>query len=392
LRNGQLGRTPVITDNDPKPSICFVAHLAYGALTGGSSGFIGGVERQTSLMAKWFAARGYRVTFLTWDEGQPEGTVVDGVRVIKMCRRDEGLSGIRFFHPRWTSLNAAMRQADADVYYQNCGEYVTGQVAMWCRRHRRRFVYSVASDPDCDARLPEMKAWRVRVLYRYGLRHADCVIVQTNKQRQMLRSSFGLESTVLPMPCPDISSNEAARACLARRQPFRVGWVGRFVEMKRLELLLDLAEAMPDIAFEVVGGSTVRTDYVRSLERRAGMLPNVRLHGMLSRNDMQGFYNRISCLCCTSAYEGFPNTVLAAWCCGLPSVSTLDPDRLIEQRGLGVHADNIDGLKAGLTLLIESPETWRRASENARRYYVETQSVEVVMPRFEQVILGLPDH
>lgn len=35
--------------------ICLVAHFAYGALAGGEHGHIGGVERQTSLMAKWLA-------------------------------------------------------------------------------------------------------------------------------------------------------------------------------------------------------------------------------------------------------------------------------------------------------------------------------------------------
>jgi len=50
----------------PDPlSICFVPHYAYGAMAGGNSGHIGGVERQTSLMARWFAARSHRVSMLT---------------------------------------------------------------------------------------------------------------------------------------------------------------------------------------------------------------------------------------------------------------------------------------------------------------------------------------
>ena len=117
--------------------LCFVAHNAYGAVAGGASGMIGGIERQQSLMAKWLAKRGHRVSMITWDEGQEDGVEIDGVRVFKVCRRDSGTPGLRFFWPRWTSLCAAMSRADADVYYQNCGEYVTGQVAMWCRRNHR---------------------------------------------------------------------------------------------------------------------------------------------------------------------------------------------------------------------------------------------------------------
>ena len=83
--------------NEGKPHICLVAHYAYGALIGGSNGHIGGVERQTSLLAKWLAAKGYPVSMVTWDEGQTDGREIDGVSVYKLCRKDAGGKGVRFF-------------------------------------------------------------------------------------------------------------------------------------------------------------------------------------------------------------------------------------------------------------------------------------------------------
>src|ERR1041385_9072964 len=112
-----------------KPSICIVSHNCYGAIHGGNSGFIGGVERQTSFLAWWLAANGYRVSLLTWDEGGGPEEMIKGVRVIKICNQKSGLRGVRFFHPKWTGLIRAMRRADADVYYHNFSECVTGQVA-----------------------------------------------------------------------------------------------------------------------------------------------------------------------------------------------------------------------------------------------------------------------
>ena len=70
-------------------------------------------------MAKWLAGRGCKVSMLTWDEGQADGEIIDGVKVFKLCRKDDGIKGLRFFWPRWTSLNVAMKRADADIYYQN---------------------------------------------------------------------------------------------------------------------------------------------------------------------------------------------------------------------------------------------------------------------------------
>src|SRR3990170_4082161 len=94
-------------DERSRTKICIVSHQAFGALSGGTRGHVGGVEWQTSLLAKWLAGRDYRVSLVTWDEGQPPGLEVEGVRVYKLCRRDEGIPGLRFFYPRWTSLNDA---------------------------------------------------------------------------------------------------------------------------------------------------------------------------------------------------------------------------------------------------------------------------------------------
>ena len=185
------------------PRICIVSHAAFRALTGSTTGHIGGVEHQTSLLAKWLVARGYAVDFVTWREGEEAEAMVDGVRLLTVCRQDEGLPGLRFVFPRWTSLIAALRRSDADVYYHNTAECVTGQVGLWCRAANRRFVFSAASHADCDATLPCLPRLRERVLYRLGLRLASAAVVQTEMQRQMMQSNFARASEVIPMPCPE---------------------------------------------------------------------------------------------------------------------------------------------------------------------------------------------
>lgn len=51
-----------------KPHICLIVPNAYGAMAGGRSGHIGGAEHQTTMTARWFAAKGYPVSLVTWDE------------------------------------------------------------------------------------------------------------------------------------------------------------------------------------------------------------------------------------------------------------------------------------------------------------------------------------
>lgn len=367
----------------PTCRICFVSHSAYAAMRGRTDGQIGGIERQQAMMAKWLARRGHAVSMLTWDEGGPEEETIDGVRVIKICRQRAGLPGMRFFHPKWTRLNRAMRQADADVYYQNCGECFTGQAAMWTRRHGRRFVFSVASDADCDPALAELASRRERWLYRYGLRHADRVIVQTCRQQEMLLEGFHRQSVVIPMPSEGVT--DAGPRRLGDR-PRRVLWIGRVCEVKRPDRLLEVARGCPQLQFDMVGPAG-EDDYARRVLAEAGSVANLRVHGAVAFGDVARHYHQAAALLCTSNYEGFPNTFLEAWSCGLPVVSTFDPDGLIAREGLGAVAADVPGLLAALGRLLQDEPLYLRCSANARRYFLANHPVEEVMPRFEQVFL-----
>ncbi len=377
-----------MTSNTKKNlNICIVAHFAYGAMTGGSSGHIGGVERQTSFMARWLAARGHKVSLVTWDEGQPDSTEIDGVRILKVCKQDEGVRGIRFIHPRWTSLNKALRKADADIYYQNCGEYVTGQVAMWCRKWGRKFIYSVASDADCDGRLPQMTKLYERLLYRHGIRNTNRIIVQTQTQQEMLNKYFGLRSIVIPMPCPGPIEKEFMSRRLPGIREQRILWVAKFTKQKRPDRFIELVKRCPDLKFDMIG-PVYESDYTNSILDQSKELSNLTIHGAVPRDRIKTFYENSVCLCCTSDQEGFPNTYLEAWSYGLPIVSTFDPDCLIAEKGLGKVAADVTGLEKGIRMLLESPDLWQAVSFKARQYYLENHSIDRVMPLFEQAFSG----
>jgi glycosyltransferase involved in cell wall biosynthesis len=361
-------------------NVCIVAHMAYGALSG-TGGHIGGVERQTTMLARWLAQRGHRVSMITWNEGQPHDAAIDGVRAIALCRQDHGLPGIRFFHPRWSSLIDALRAADADVYYQNCAEYVTGQVALWCRSNGRRFVYSSASDADCDPQLPLLTTRRERFLYRAGLKRADRVIVQSSRQQQMLRAHFGLDSTVIPMPSPDPS---AGRPFFPVRDTRRVVWIGRICEVKRPDRLLDLADRCSGVSFDLVGPGDGSRFADATLER-ARSCTNVTVHGPLTSTGVGTLLSQAACLCSTSDTEGFPNTFLEAWSYAVPVLSMFDPDDVIRRNRLGWIAAGSQVLASLLEQVLADDEGRKQASANARTYFLQTHTAERVMPRFESL-------
>ena len=383
-----------------KPRICLVAHNAFGALTGIPTGHIGGIERQQSSMARWLSRQGYEVSMVTWDEGQ-EQDVYAGVRIITTCKRNAGLRGVRFFHPRWTSLHQALRIADADIYHYNCGDLGLGQVVLWCQRHGKASIHSVANDPDCDPQLPHLKPLREKLLYRYGLRHANCITVQTHSQQKRLEEGFGISSQVVGTPndsslhpqnerCQKSGTSHTSHTFLDEPdEPLRVLWAGRFVEQKRFDWLLDIAERCPHLTFDVVGGANSDSGYASALMQRAQTLSNVVLHGKVPYVQMASFYQQADILFGTSRYEGFPNVFIEGWSYGLPVVSSFDPDDVISTYGLGSVAKDLDGLATALCRVAACPADRQRFSIAAQNYYGENLTIDAVMTRFESLFLKL---
>jgi len=385
--NLRLPDTPVQWRRSPSPThVCFVSLTAYPLIAGREDLLhIGGAQVQQLLIARELVSRGHRVSFVVLDHGQPDGIEHDGVRAYKTCRRDAGLPAVRFVHPRWTSLWRALSRVDADVYYQRGAGAETGQVALWCEWAARPFLFAAACDADCDARLIYLPTRRERVLFRHGLRHASAVIAQTNRQAASLRASFGVEAAVVPGCSPDPFEPAALEPQLPQADEPRVLWVGRFHTWKRPEWLLDLAETMPDVIFDVVGAAPA-DPRARRLADRAARLTNVRMHGQVAHREMGRFYRQAGLLLCTSPVEGYPNTYLEAWALGRPVVGTVDPDDVVRRHRLGAVADSVPGLATAIRHLLSSSPAWLECSRNARRFFVENHTVRSAVDRFNRVL------
>jgi glycosyltransferase involved in cell wall biosynthesis/ubiquinone/menaquinone biosynthesis C-methylase UbiE len=365
--------------------ICIVANNAYGALTGGESGHIGGVERQTALLSEWLIKHGHRVSVITWNEGGAAIEIVNGVEIIKLCKISDGLPILRFFTPRWTSLNKALAIANADIYYHNCIEYLTGQIALWCKKRHKTFIYATASDTDCRPDLINKKKIRERNLFKYGLKNASLIIAQTDKQKKLLKENFKLESVVIPMPgTPALHYDQHAIESEQFTQN-KIIWVGRICEVKRLEWFVEAAEKLPDFEFEVIGPFDHKDNKYNELILKIESMPNISFLGKINKGDLHYIYKKAAVLCCTSIVEGFPNTFLEAWSYQTPVVTTFDPDNVIQKEKLGITVSNISELIEALSLIMNNVELRARYSRNALAYYTKKHSIEKVMHQYESM-------
>lgn len=290
---------------------------------GGGDGWSGGAELQAYRLAYALAERGLRVAQIVLDEpGLPSR--VDGVDLITQQGSRRGPRGMRRLPSYWSALH----RADASVYVQRCAGFATGAVGTFARLRGRAFVYSVSSDVDLyqgpltprDAAIKDI-----------GLRLAHRVVTQTRSQQSIAAAMFGAKATLIRSFSEPVSLVRTPEAFL---------WIGGLIEYKNPLACLDLAALVPDAQFVMVGTPRAGSEGLAAeVSARAEALPNVRLTGPCPRRELFSLYGRAVALLNTSEFEGFPNTFLEAWACGVPVLAlNVDPDGVIAQHGLGAVA------------------------------------------------------
>ncbi len=379
----------------PKHDICFVGLKCYDLLTGAAvPRYLGGIEKLLVSMARGLCARGLKVAFITYDHGQVDAEVVDGITIYKCFATADGYPGVRFFHPRMTKLWSAMRRAEAALYFQMGAGTETGNVALGCQyfvKPKSVFVFSVASDKDADSEGLKRLPRRERSLYLYGLKSADLLIAQTAKQKEMLKSSLGFDSMVMAMPIETPDRVDITEKANRRPERHHVLWVGRIIETKRLEFLFEVAVRCPDVIFDVVGTPNQQSGYYKALVEQAEALPNVILHGRVEEGVLPRLYRDSSLLVCTSVLEGFPTTFLEAWSHGVPVVTTFDPDDIVANNRLGRVVTDVNEMVSALTAMTTSPQVWQLAAQATVDYFDRHYTLDAILPVFESRCAALID-
>lgn len=369
--------------------LCFVAPRAWPVLSRDPHiKEAGGAEVQQSILARLFAARGDRVSMITLDYGQPDRAVVDGVTVYKTFRLAEGVPGLRFLHPRLSSMWRAMREVDAELYYFRSAGMWLWFVNRFCRRHGKRSIYAGASDKDFVPDIGgQMRHPRDRWLYRRGLAQVDGIVAQNEYQRKTCRETYGREAVVIPS-CYDIPAQSRA----ARPSPRLAShgdcvlWVAMIQPNKRPERFLELAARLPHRRFVMVGGPRPGCDALyEQIRARAAALPNVEFKGFQPLAQVEPWFDRARVLVNTSVFEGMPNTFLQAWARGVPTLATVDvgaPSAYTVFHDDAVAAAEIERLFA-------DEVHWRARANACRAYFDGKYAPESVLAHYDAFFEGL---
>ena len=365
--------------------ICFVGLDNYPVINPDfGDRYIGGESVQQTLLARAFRDRGYDVTMVVKDIGQPlADEVIDGIRLLKTFRQTDGLPILRFIHPRMTSIFSALSLANADIYYQSCAGTLTGYVANFCARRRRTFIFRVAHDTDCIPGEQLIRYRRDRMIYEYGLRRAHLVAAQGTHQQDLLKQHYSLDSTPINMTV------EIPELLTTNEKTIDVLWINNLRPFKCPELVLELARKLPTVNFSMIGGPVVaHTDLYESVRKGANELPNLTFHGQVPYHSVNNYISSSKLFINTSESEGFPNSFLQAWARAVPVISFFDPDGLIAKMRIGEVPKSIDEMAGHISTYLLDQEKTALTGQRSREFIVENYGPAAVIEAYESEILG----
>jgi glycosyltransferase involved in cell wall biosynthesis len=365
-----------------RPHVCFVTPHAWPVISADASiARVGGAEVQQTVLARLFAANGYRVSMICLDYGQQDRAVIDGVTVHKAFRPHAGVPMLRFLHPRLTAIWRALRSVDADIYYCRAAGMRVGLVAEFCRRHGKRSIYAGASNMDfAPEQGGKIRFARDRWLYRRGLARVDRIVAQNEVQRASCLATYGRQAVVIPscyQPPPNAAAAQAPGDCVL--------WVGTLRAGKRPELFLELAARLPHRRFVMVGGPDPKEAALfERMRREAARHANVEFTGFLPLAQVETRFDAARVLVNTSQYEGMPNTFLQAWSRGVPTLATVEVGTPVHRQ----FGDLLEGLRE-LEALFADQNHWENASRRCREHFQRSHSGAETLERYGRLFAEL---
>jgi glycosyltransferase involved in cell wall biosynthesis len=154
-------------------------------------------------------------------------------------------------------------------------------------------------------------------------RYIDSVITDNQRFARQLQQDYGFPQGLFHCvyhPTDRVSSVPIVCRSVGARK--RLLWASRFAPEKRLDLLLQIATALPEIEFHLFGDAGHHTAELEVTVTALRELENVRLRG-----EFDGFsslpIDEFSAFVYTTSSDGMPNVVVEAMASGLPVIAPM---------------------------------------------------------------------
>lgn len=356
--------------------VCFIAPKAYPLFNPDVKKVFGGAEVDFYFLATELAKdKNFEVSFVTADYGQQKTEIIQGVKIIKTLTFNENplFGAIKI----WRGL----READARIYFQEAASWGTFLVALFCKLHKRIFIYRTASEQECDGTYLKQHYFAGKA-FRWSLRNALKTVAQNETDKNNLEQTAGICSIVIP--------NAHRLPVLREAQRDIILWVGRSVRSKRPELFIQLAEKIPDERFTMICQRATGDEKYEELLARARRVKNLHFIEHVAFCDIGSYFQRAKVFVSTSELEGFPNTFIQACNYAVPILSLkVDPDGFINSYNCGMSCnDDWQRLVDSLKVMLQEQRCLEFGT-NARKYVEEHHDAAKITEQYKSMFIKL---
>jgi glycosyltransferase involved in cell wall biosynthesis len=352
---------------------------------------LGGMERQTHLLARNLVARGHRVRVLTARfPGLGAHEMLDGVEIERLQLG----SG-----DRWTRMGgylarlaaALLAQRDfAQLVQVQQTFYPAAAAALATLPLRVPLVVSNrGSGPEGGVAL--MRSLPLgRVVLQLLRRRATCIVTNDEMEQEMREEGFAKLVRIpngVEMPVLDAEARAEARRALGLSGNV-VLFLARLEPVKRVALLLRAwaSGPRPGATLLIVGEGAERPLVERAAKEAA---PDrlVRFDGPTT--DPSRYFRAADLFVLPSITEGLSNALLEALAHGVPAIgSDISGNRQIlsrEDLGLLFPSENEAALSMAIARLLAAPDEAKRLGSLAREHVAQNFSVEAMVSAHEQL-------
>lgn len=221
----------------------------------------------------------------------------------------------------WKRLLRLLRK-DYDVVIIGCyNEFIQIAAMQILRLRRRPFVINLDGEAFID---DSLKGY----LKRLALKGAAAYLTAGKESAATLRNVVGKDKRVVPYLFGSMNDHElAAAAAMSEKRNDTVLVLGRYLQVKGMDVAMDVARTMPEVPFLFAGMGSLTDKFISDM---SPIPSNVTVIPFIQRDELPGYYARSAALLFPTRMECWGLVVNEAAAYGTPVVSTTGGGSAVE--------------------------------------------------------------
>lgn len=356
---------------------------------------IGGAEVQLYLIALEFIKHNFEVHYITNDVS--DFTEIEGIKLYPFTEKSQSIK------KAYKNFKKIADSINPDLFYQRGRKLSTFFVGKYAAENKIPFIFSASMDIDCKQlkktqRLLESNRELINLLSipvkiqedirtLKGMRNADKVLAQSNKQKRLFEENLNINSTIVK------NFHTFPGSDLKKANPPIVLWLATIKSWKQPEVFMKLSRELKHTHCHfILAGRMAEKKYrplIESWEYESEKFKYIEQVDFDKSNELIG---QASLFLNTSLMnEGFPNTFIQAWMRKTPTITlNFDPDNIIKKNNLGSHSGTKEQLIKDTEQLIDDKEERTKRGEQvfdfAQKEYSKEKSINKLLTLIKETL------